>query len=65
MLLRRLLAEAIGSLLLAATVVGSGIMAERLAAGNTAVALIANTGATLQTMQSRMHAMPSQLMNMQ
>lgn len=43
----RLAAEGIGSLLLAATVVGSGIMAERLAAGNTAVALIANTGATV------------------
>jgi len=44
---RRLSAEGIGSLLLAATVVGSGIMAERLAAGNTAVALLANTGATV------------------
>jgi glycerol uptake facilitator-like aquaporin len=45
--LRRLAAEGIGSLLLAATVIGSGIMAERLAAGNLAVALIANTGATV------------------
>jgi glycerol uptake facilitator-like aquaporin len=34
-------------LLLAATVIGSGIMAERLAGGNLAVALIANTGATV------------------
>lgn len=34
-------------MLLAATVIGSGIMAERLAAGNTAVALLANTGATV------------------
>jgi glycerol uptake facilitator-like aquaporin len=34
-------------LLLAATVVGSGIMAERLAGGNLGVALIANTGATV------------------
>lgn len=34
-------------MILAATVVGSGIMAERLAAGNTAVALLANTGATV------------------
>jgi glycerol uptake facilitator-like aquaporin len=34
-------------LLLAATVIGSGIMAERLAGGNVAVALIANTGATV------------------
>ena len=44
---RRLLAEGMGSLLLAATVVGSGIMAERLAMGNVAIALIANTGATV------------------
>jgi len=44
---RRLIAELIGSLLLAATVVGSGIMAERLAGGNDAVALLANTAATV------------------
>jgi glycerol uptake facilitator-like aquaporin len=44
---RRLVAELLGSLLLAATVVGSGIMAERLAGGNVAVALLANTGATV------------------
>jgi glycerol uptake facilitator-like aquaporin len=44
---RRLLAEGLGSLLLAATVVGSGVMAERLAQGNAAVALLANTGATM------------------
>jgi glycerol uptake facilitator-like aquaporin len=44
---RRLVAEGIGSLLLAATVIGSGVMAERLAAGNAAVALLANTGATV------------------
>ncbi len=44
---QRLSAEAIGSLLLAATVIGSGIMAERLSAGNSAVALLANTGATV------------------
>jgi glycerol uptake facilitator-like aquaporin len=37
----------VGSLLLTATVVGSGIMAERLAGGNVAVALLANTGATV------------------
>ncbi|HEU4693463.1 MAG TPA: aquaporin [Vicinamibacterales bacterium] len=36
-----------GSLLLAAAVIGSGIMAERLADGNLAVALLANTGATV------------------
>jgi len=46
-MLRRLAAEGLGSLLLAAAVIGSGIMAERLAAGNLAVALIANTGATV------------------
>ena len=46
-MLRRLVAEGVGSLLLAATVIGSGIMAERLAAGNLGVALIANTGATV------------------
>src|SRR5689334_22683262 len=44
---RRLLAEGLGALLLAATVVGSGIMGERLAGGNTAIALLANTGATV------------------
>ncbi len=46
-MLQRLLAEGIGSLLLAATVIGSGIMAERLAGGNVAIALLANTGATV------------------
>jgi glycerol uptake facilitator-like aquaporin len=44
---RALLAEGLGSMLLAATVIGSGIMAERLAGGNLAVALLANTGATV------------------
>lgn len=44
---RRLTAEGIGSVLLAAAVVGSGVMAERLAAGNAAIALLANTGATV------------------
>ena len=43
---RRLVAEALGTLLLVATVVGSGIMAERLAGGNMAVALLGNTLAT-------------------
>lgn len=46
-LTRRVTAEGIGSLLLAATVVGSGVMAERLAGGNDAVALLANTLATV------------------
>lgn len=44
---RRLAAEAGGCVLLTATVVGSGIMGSQLAAGNTAVALMANTGATV------------------
>jgi glycerol uptake facilitator-like aquaporin len=44
---RRLFAEGLGSLLLSATVIGSGIMAEGLAGGNAAVALLANTGATV------------------
>jgi glycerol uptake facilitator-like aquaporin len=44
---RRLTAECLGSLLLAATVVGSGIMAERLSGGNLGIALLANTAATV------------------
>jgi len=43
---RRLVSEAIGTAFLLATVVGSGIMAERLAGGNVAIALLANTLAT-------------------
>ena len=45
-LARRLSAEAIGTAFLLATVVGSGIMAERLSGGNVALALLANTVAT-------------------
>jgi len=45
-LLRRIIAEFTGTLLLLAAVVGSGIMGERLAAGNVAIALLANTLAT-------------------
>ncbi len=40
---QRLAAEAIGTAFLLATVVGSGIMAERLAGGNVAIALLGNT----------------------
>lgn len=40
---RRLLAEALGSALLLATVVGSGVMGEKLAGGNVAIALLCNT----------------------
>lgn len=43
----KLLAEALGTALLLAVVVGSGIMAERLSAGNAAIALLANTAATV------------------
>lgn len=43
---KALAAEALGTALLLATVVGSGIMAERLAGGNVAVALLGNTAAT-------------------
>ena len=45
-LARRVVAEAIGTALLLAAVVGSGIMGERLAGGNVAIALLANTLAT-------------------
>jgi glycerol uptake facilitator-like aquaporin len=43
---RRVVAESLGTALLLATVIGSGIMGERLAGGNVAVALLANTLAT-------------------
>ena len=43
---RRLVAEGLGSALLLAMVIGSGIMGERLAGGNMAIALLANTLAT-------------------
>ena len=43
---RRLFAEWFGTMMLVATVVGSGIMAERLAGGNVALALLGNTIAT-------------------
>jgi glycerol uptake facilitator-like aquaporin len=45
-MIRRVAAEALGTALLLAIVVGSGIMGEKLAAGNAAVALLANTIAT-------------------
>src|SRR5579872_4270826 len=50
---RRAAAEAMGTAFLLAAVVGSGIMGERLAGGNLAIALLANTlatGATLATL---------------
>ncbi len=42
-MIRRLFAEWLGTFSLLATVVGSGIMAERLAGGNVAIALLGNT----------------------
>ena len=45
-MIRRGAAELLGTALLLAIVVGSGIMGQRLAAGNDAVALLANTMAT-------------------
>jgi glycerol uptake facilitator-like aquaporin len=50
---RRLVAESLGTALLLAAVIGSGIMGERLSGGNVAIALLANTlatGATLVTL---------------
>ncbi len=44
---RKVLAEGLGTTLLLAVVIGSGIMAERLSGGNVAVALLANTLATV------------------
>jgi glycerol uptake facilitator-like aquaporin len=43
---KRVVAEAVGTAMLLAAVIGSGIMGERLAAGNVAIALLANTLAT-------------------
>ena len=43
---KRIVSEALGTGLLVAAVVGSGIMGERLAGGNMAIALLANTAAT-------------------
>lgn len=47
---RRIAAEAVGTAFLLAAVVGSGIMGERLAGGNVAIALLANTLATGATL---------------
>jgi glycerol uptake facilitator-like aquaporin len=45
-MLRRLIAETLGTAMLLAAVVGSGIMAERLSGGNVGLALLANSVAT-------------------
>jgi glycerol uptake facilitator-like aquaporin len=47
---RKITAEAVGTMLLLAAVVGSGIMGERLSGGNAAIALLANTIATGATL---------------
>ncbi len=47
---RKVFAELLGTALLLAVVIGSGIMAGRLAGGNVAVALLANTLATVGCM---------------
>jgi glycerol uptake facilitator-like aquaporin len=48
--MRKLIAEAVGTALLLAAVVGSGIMGDRLSGGNVAIALLANTIATGATL---------------
>ena len=45
--MRALLAEGLGTALLLALVIGSGVMAQRLAGGNAAIALLANSLATV------------------
>jgi glycerol uptake facilitator-like aquaporin len=58
---RALAAEAVGTAWLVATVIGSGLTAERLAGGNGAIALLGNTlatGAILCTLQARAPAVP-------
>lgn len=52
---RKLVAEALGTGLLVTAVVGSGVMAEQLAGGNVAVALLANTIATGATLVALVH----------
>lgn len=54
---RKLSAEALGSLLLACVVIGSGILAERLALGSAAVALIGNTLATVAALGVLIYAL--------
>lgn len=49
-LARKFVAEALGTMLLLAAVVGSGVMGERLSGGNVAIALLANTLATGATL---------------
>ncbi len=53
---RRLVAEALGTAFLLATVIGSGIMGERLAGGNVAITLLANSTATGCALVALIHA---------
>lgn len=53
----RLLAEGLGSALLLAVVIGSGIMGERLSGGNTGIALLANTLATVWGLHVLIHTL--------
>ena len=55
-LARRLTAEGIGTAFLLATVIGSGIMGERLADGNVAITLLANSIATGAALIALIHA---------
>jgi glycerol uptake facilitator-like aquaporin len=54
---QKLSAEALGSLLLASVVIGSGILAERMSAGNAGVALIGNTLATVAALGVLIYAL--------
>jgi glycerol uptake facilitator-like aquaporin len=54
---QRLGAEALGSMLLACVVIGSGILAEKLSAGNAGVALIGNTLATVAALGVLIYAL--------
>lgn len=54
---QKLSAEALGSLLLACVVIGSGILAERLSAGNAGVALLGNTLATVAALGVLIYAL--------
>jgi len=56
---RRLVAEALGTAFLLATIIGSGIMGERLAGGNIAIALLANALATGAALVALIHTFGS------
>lgn len=54
---KRLVAEGLGSLLLACVVIGSGILAEKLSVGNSGVALLGNTLATVAALGVLIYAL--------